>query len=280
MKDSFSIILPENLHQELALHPLCQSLYLTEMGYRPKAFSDDRERQKDSQQYILIYCTEGEGWYQVLNQTYQVKANQFFILPAYCTHRYACNPANPWTIYWLHFFGTNARAMVNFLQGENQYSPVEVSFTESRIQLFHEIFKYTEQTLDIKNLIPACNYLNHWLITFKAKEKELVLHSDSIGKVIEFMKGNLDKVFMLSDFVSISGLSASHFSAVFKAEIKQGPMSYFNFLKVQYACQLLKDTNYPVKKIALEVGFEDAYHFARVFEKAMRVSPGKFRKRK
>jgi AraC family transcriptional regulator of arabinose operon len=280
MDESFSIILPQAQQQTLALHPVCQSLYLTEMGYRPRAFSEDRERQKDTQQYILIYCTAGEGQFRVLNQTYQVLANQFFILPAYCVHSYAPNPDNPWTIYWLHFFGTNARAMVTFLQGENLYAPVDVKFSEDRIKLFQEIFLHAEQTQDIHHLIHACNYLSHFLTSFKLLEKENTLRSSGIEKVIKLMKENLDKTYMLNDFVDVSGLSASHFSAVFKSEVKQAPMSYFNFLKIQHACQLLKNTNFSVKKIATMIGFDDAYHFARIFEKTMSIAPGRFRKRR
>jgi AraC-like DNA-binding protein len=228
----------------------------------------------------LIYCTEGEGWYRVLNQTYQVVANQFFILPAYCSHSYAPNPENPWTIYWLHFFGTNARSMVNFLHGENQYAPVDIKFSENRIQLFREIFSYAEQTQEINHLIYACNYLNHLLISFKTLDKENNLRSEGVERVIKMMKDNLGRIFKLADFVEVSGLSASHFSAIFKAELNQSPMIYFNFLKIQQACQLLKNTNYSVKKIALEVGFDDSYHFARIFENTMSIAPGRFRKRK
>ena len=110
MKDGFqgqrSYRLPVPLLQEAATHPLCQGLFLTDIGFYPVAKAHKRSRRTGSTQYILLYCVQGSGWYQ-LNSAAKctLRANQWVVLPADVPHKYAADDAVPWTIYWLHFTG-------------------------------------------------------------------------------------------------------------------------------------------------------------------------------
>ena len=82
--------------------PLASSIYITDIGYYPKAWHHYRSRKKPIDQYVFIYCVNGKGWFEVNDKRYDVKTNQYFILPDGISHTYAADENDPWTIYWPH----------------------------------------------------------------------------------------------------------------------------------------------------------------------------------
>ena len=108
-KGERAIVLPAFLIEELKQDPLGSELCITDIGYYPHAYFHYRIRDTEEvTEFILIYCMEGEGWFELDKHQYAVTANQFFILPEHQAHAYGSNEENPWTIYWIHFNGTKA----------------------------------------------------------------------------------------------------------------------------------------------------------------------------
>ena len=88
--------------------PLTTSLHIIDIGYYPKAENHYVKRSNGIDQYVLIYCVNGSGWYIIDGMRYEVKQNQYFILPIGVPHEYGSNVKGGWTIYWLHFKGEQA----------------------------------------------------------------------------------------------------------------------------------------------------------------------------
>ena len=63
----------------------------------------------------------------------------------------------------------------------------------------------------------------------------------------------------------------------FKKHTGMSPLAYFNRLKIERACQLLKDTDLKVNQICLKLGIDDQYYFSRLFSKTMGISPTAYR---
>src|SRR5690606_12858287 len=57
-----------------------QNLYFTAIGLYPRALSHERFRQSGCDEYILLYCTEGEGYIALENEFFTLKANTYIIL--------------------------------------------------------------------------------------------------------------------------------------------------------------------------------------------------------
>ena len=76
------VVLPGFLIDELKRDPLGRELYITDIGYYPHAgFHYCERKEEDSNEFVLIYCVEGEGWFKLDGKRYDVRDNQFFILP-------------------------------------------------------------------------------------------------------------------------------------------------------------------------------------------------------
>jgi AraC-like DNA-binding protein len=274
-------ILPNALKHTLQKNSLCRNLYLTDIGFYPKALYHNRERQHGCRQYILIYCIHGEGWFSVYGKTHRVTANHFFILPENTGHKYGADPQNPWTIYWIHFTGNLAGEYFSYLAGKRSIKPRMVIPSDERNQLFDEIVRYASMINNTDAVIYANNCLYNYLASFKnaiyAQSDSDRRQTSTIDNCIELMKENLNKNLNLYEIAQMMGLSISYLSALFKEKMHDSPYNYYIFLKIQRACYLLWNTRLNVKNIAAQLGYEDPYHFSRAFKNMMGLSPRQFR---
>lgn len=285
MKEGFqgqrSYSLPALLLQEVAAHPLCQGMYVTDIGFYPTARFHKRVRRSGSAQHILLYCVHGEGRYRVGDGNKHVlRANQWVVLPAHEAHMYGADEAMPWTIYWLHFAGAQAAAMYTYLQRGTGNEPLTIRPAEERFQLFETIFSHLSLSSAPDDLIQANACLPHFLATLLHTAVYSARQAESSGVIslsINYMREHLEQNLTVQELAEQAGLSTSHYSALFREQVGRPPIVFFNFLKVQKACHQLIYTSLRIKEIASQVGFEDAYYFSRVFTKVMGTSPRQFR---
>ncbi|MBC8003998.1 MAG: AraC family transcriptional regulator [Verrucomicrobia bacterium] len=286
-KGERSIILPPFVVEELKTEILSKELYITDLGYYPQAKFHFRERtSKESMQYILIYCVEGEGWFTLYNQKHTVRQFQFFILPKGHAHSYGSNADRPWTIYWLHFDGEHARLFAEGFDKPSDVSPSLNSRIEERIDLFDEIFNTLSKGYSKNNLIYVTTSLFHFLgsIKFLGEYRENARTTDKNQKIIDvaihYMRENIERKVTLQEMAEHAGLSSSRFSFLFQQQTGYPPLKYLNQLKIQKACHYLDFTDMKVNQISPKLGFEDAFYFTRIFTKIMGSSPTDYRAKK
>lgn len=102
--------------------------------------------------------------------------------------------------------------------------------------------------------------------------------STKYKRVMEFVKNNFSQNISLEDLAQAAGLSAHHFSRLFKETIGKTPMQFVQEHRVEEAKSMLRDPNLPLIDIAHRCGFSDQAHFSRVFKKSTGNTPKLFRK--
>lgn len=289
-KDGFNgeraLVLPASIVKELEADVVASILYITDIGYYPKAWHHFRERTEAIDQYVFIYCMEGKGWYRLRDHEYKIASNQYFILPAGETHAYGANTENPWTIYWIHFKGKLASEFARQAASPIEIKPGIHSRISNRIDLFEEIFHTLEMGYSRENLLYACSIFYHYLGTLRYLQQYRDVASgdkektDIITAAIHFMKENIEKKLSLGEIAQHIGYSPSHFSVLFNQRTGYPPLTYFNQLKIQKACQLLDFTDMKINQICYKIGIGDSYYFSRLFHKVMGMSPMKYKKMK
>lgn len=75
------ISLPENLLEEYSKDPLIGNLYLRKIGYFPQVKYHYIQKDQGCNYSMLIYCTDGEGWYQIHGEKHLLKKDEYIILP-------------------------------------------------------------------------------------------------------------------------------------------------------------------------------------------------------
>ncbi|WP_075590831.1 AraC family transcriptional regulator [Labilibacter marinus] len=276
------LVFPPKIREILQTNIITKDLYLTDIGYYPTAKNHFRARNKGCQENILILCTNGRGWIELNGSHYTLKENQYFIIPKNTIHKYASENQEPWTIYWIHFAGTEDIRFKEIYGKVHNLSDSQFARHEDRIQMFDELLIVLEEDTSVASVEYASILLTHLLGTLKyvsqfRKIKE-VNQKDEIYRSIDFMKNNLNKKIALNELAKISGLSVSHYCLRFKKQTSKAPMDYLIMLKIQRACHLLIFSTHKIKGIAEELGYDDPYYFSRLFSNYIGKSPRQYRK--
>lgn len=271
-------IIPQSVQKRILKHPLCNNLFVTEIGYEERKAFHQFPKNRNSNHYLLVYVAKGAGWYRAKNKMYAATENDFFVLPVKHVSALECSNINPWSIYWAYFSGSQAPKVVRHLT-ENELSPKKAKSLVGRVAQFNDILHHLELMENIENLV----YANGRFYTFLCSFRLMVLSArkyakkDGVIQSIEYMRENINSVISLDDLADVAGLSVSHYCAVFKQKTMQTPMQLYTSMKIQKACQMLQNRSQTIKAIAYTLGFFDQYHFSKVFKQIMGVTPRAFR---
>jgi AraC-like DNA-binding protein len=277
------ITLPETiLNNALKNDPIFGQLYLTSIGYFPKAAFHYRHRSDGCEDNILIYCLRGKGWYIVDGVRFDVLANQFFIIPATTKEMfYGADEQDPWTINWIHFSGKDM-TVVNHSFNINLFDgPRPILLNEKGLQLWENMYNTLEMGYSKQNLAYVNMCLYYFVATFLYPDKHLNEkkqdEKDMINNTILFMRDKLEEQLTVQDFAARNNFSVPHFSSLFQKATGMSPIEYFIHLKLQKACLLLYSTDIRIKNVSAAIGYDDPYYFSRLFKKYMNVSPDQYR---
>ncbi|MBL9215357.1 MAG: helix-turn-helix transcriptional regulator [Opitutaceae bacterium] len=83
----------------------------------------------------------------------------------------------------------------------------------------------------------------------------------------------------LSELAEAAGMSVSTLSARFRRAFGLSPMAYLIQYRMRYAAHLLRDRNLHVREVAARVGYDDPFHFSKLFKKHCGTSPQGLRRR-
>ncbi len=74
-------------------------------------------------------------------------------------------------------------------------------------------------------------------------------------------------------------LSPFYISRIFKSETGDTPIRYLIDIRLEHAKEILESGNYTsIQEVAAQVGYDDAYHFSKLFKKKYDVPPSKIGK--
>ncbi len=99
-----------------------------------------------------------------------------------------------------------------------------------------------------------------------------------VARVIGFIEGNLSKKIGVGDLAAIARLSSSHFARAFRATVGETPYAYLIRRRIEHAQGLILRADKPLAQIALDCGFGDQAHIAKLFRRMVGVSPGAWRR--
>jgi transcriptional regulator GlxA family with amidase domain len=79
--------------------------------------------------------------------------------------------------------------------------------------------------------------------------------------------------------VALAGLPERTFKRRFTQATGMSPLDYVHTLRLEEAKQMLEAGDEPVEAIALEVGYQDASFFGRLFHRKVGLTPAQYRRR-
>lgn len=104
---------------------------------------------------------------------------------------------------------------------------------------------------------------------FKSVNKKYV-----VGQIMKYLEEHYREKISLDQIAANMYLSSFYISKIFKSETGDTPINYLISLRMKKARELLdQDPQLSIQTVAAAVGYEDAYHFSKLFKKYYGLSP-------
>lgn len=272
-------VIPPAVLDNIAGHPLCAGCMPHGVGFYPRARGHRMQRRIPADD-LLIYCIAGQGILQVDGHEQSIDAGDLVLLPNGVAHQYQADPAQPWSIYWVHLGGHDVAQFFDEIAGQPGHYKVHIG-VHSRLAETFQALLVAATRVQPEHLVYAANLLRS-LLAFAAlmRHQHLARHATlDVTRVNSYLQTALDRRLSLDELVdATSTLSRYHFIREYKRQTGQTPMQAFQRIKVSHACYLLDITEESVVQVAARLGYDDPYYFSRLFKKQMGVSPQQYRR--
>jgi AraC-like DNA-binding protein len=162
--------------------------------------------------------------------------------------------------------------------------------TNRFLRLFRDVFK-SEFDQKLNHLIvkdkgyeAVVLFFDHFYKKFFKENinysKYSIEDQKQLYSLIDFIKGNMDQNMSLDELARKAGFSKSKLQAMFHHFFHQSIYAFIKNVKLEHAVELLKSTNYDIRYIAHQLGYNSSTHFINIFKKHYGLSPKKFRSEK
>ncbi len=108
---------------------------------------------------------------------------------------------------------------------------------------------------------------------YELRKKRLIHFS----KVLQYIDKHYEQDVDIEFLAKMAHISTSHFYPVFKEITGKTPTHYINFVRIEKAEELLKNSEMNVTEVAFTVGFNDLSYFCRLFKRYKGISPSAVR---
>lgn len=100
-----------------------------------------------------------------------------------------------------------------------------------------------------------------------------------VKNILNYLNENYSQHISLDQIAKNMYLSPVYISKIFKEKTGDSPINYLIHVRLEKAKEMLEDGKGSIRSIATMVGYEDVYHFSKLFKKHFGVSPMYYRKK-
>lgn len=282
---------------------MCQQQYdITYEDLNPTfLFSSQMVRRETEQPHShdfieIAIILNGSGEFCIDNEIVPVKKGDLLLLNPGMVHQSRLvNPQNPTTEFYAGFTNIHFRDMeynqIRFPKGIFLLHPKEKTFLA--------LTRLAESmTLESCNAQPGRYfmlkaYLTQMILLLyreqsdyqKPKSLGYIFESTNkkyiVEQIVDYMDRHYTEKISLDQIAQNMYLSPFYISRIFKSETGDTPINYLIGLRMEKArTLLLEKQHYSIQEIAQCVGYDDAYHFSKLFKKHYGNSPSQYRAEK
>lgn len=240
------------------------------------------QRGRTLSEYQIVYITRGSGVFESdCSPTVRLRAGNVFILFPSVWHRYSPDPRTGWDEYYVAFNGSSAASLVAE-HGFSAAKPVlDTGVDDAILSPFLRIAEEIEaESIGYQHLLSAWAVQImaqvHVAIRRKSLRGQHITHMMERAKIL--LEERIKEPVTASTLANELHVSYSWFRSIFKRYTGMAPAKYHLQLRLNSARERLKNSSLPVGEIALQLGFESAPYFSRIFKQKTGLTPKSFRR--
>lgn len=225
--------------------------------------------------YILHYVINGSGYFN----GQKVSAGEGFFINNGELHEYYSDVKNPWQYFWIIFNG-DADEIKNCLSETGLFMKNHVF----RIEFTHDLRRLIEKIeCEKSENMSSAKALSYFysLISMHEKPNDNGINISApeahIRAAVSFMENNYHLPVKMTDIARHICVDNQYMYNIFKKYINDSPKNVLSRIRIEKACDMLKNTSLPISVIGESVGYCDSLSFSVFFKIHMGVSPQNYR---
>lgn len=249
----------------------------------PKGFAFDWQHGRVLDGFALVYISKGRGTFESKpNFSVAIEPGHAFLLFPEVWHRYAPDPDTGWHEHWIGFDGETARRWVQHRFISAKTPVLKINAEDTVLAIFSRMMQSIRTSRPALQQILAGATSNLIGLFYSAQQAQPAVEAQqanaielALARILNEYPHDLDMQFLAQEL----GVSYSWFRSTFTAHTGLSPHQYLLDLRLVRARHLLAETEFSVKEIATQTGFEDEHYFSRLFRQKLNHTPSEWRSR-
>lgn len=209
--------------------------------------------------WLLHYVVSGFGTFSKDGVTHKISPGNMFVIPPYVETYYEADHEKPWYYIWIGFTAEQPLPEI--------FSQPTISCPNAGI-LFDEMLSCSGMDNGKSAFLSGCL----WKLMSLLLEQGSI-PSDYIDKALSCMHSEYMHRITIQDIADRIGLDRSYFYSLFTQRMGISPSQYLIHLRLTKAAELMIVHGEKPSVAAASVGYEDLFHFSKIFKKYYGMSP-------
>ena len=239
------------------------------------------------------YCVSGEGEMILDGESKEYKEGNFTIIPINFPHNTIGKKGT--FGHWEYIFCDPEYILKRAFPNNEPFVENTLKRLNSHVYFCHkdkqpELAGLIRSVMDemrnkkayyCEKIIMLCNSLFFEAARMSAVDYEVEFEYKDmsvISDAITYIDKNYAEQLRIGDVAESCNMSETNFRRLFSAYMGHAPLEYFNLIRINKACELIKSTMLSMEDIAMKVGYLQMSTFNRNFKKFMGESPYKWKR--
>lgn len=269
-------------------------VFLEDEGIIVKKETADRNKNEHRHEFIeLVFISRGGGEEIVDGISYGVNYGDLLFINFGATHAFSMSDMDFIEVFLRpeflseglinseNIFDVFALSQFSTIPGDFGRDCV-VSFEGDELKMIASLFEsmlheYTQKKPGYKTALYGYTQILFTMLIRKLKENDEE-KSTATKNIENYVSRHLNDRITLADIAKDCFYNPSYFSRKFKSLFGKNLGDYLKDKRLERAAQLLCESDLPIGKIALEVGFSDKTKFYKLFRDKFKITPAEYKR--
>jgi len=233
--------------------------------------------------YLIKLCISGEGALDYDGARYAVRQGQMFWIDCRRPHSYHTTAEDgKWHLLWVHFNGDPCEPYYRLFQAQNDNSPIINPDSGAAMRnILDELFSlYREGGNTLKDDVQASGLLTSLMVNC-IRDAGVTSESRHLPAYVmdarNYINLHYAERITLDDLARVISINKFYLQKLFKRCMGLSPNEYLIYTRLTQAKHLLRTSNAPINRVAMDVGIDNVGYFTNLFKKYEGCTPSVYR---